>query len=170
MQSLPWASREKIGKSITNISGACNFQMSVLVALIPIKFPGISMLSSPFETHCTTTMVAIASLLAYSSAVAARLRFPTYSPTNFRLAIIFSALLSVASLLSLLFPDSWHHIPYVIFVFYYFMAEVSSVLYIPFSFLFLCNLFFFQVLTPYHLSKTCILIKLDTSAHNLKLC
>ncbi|VVA23683.1 PREDICTED: PRUPE_2G180300 [Prunus dulcis] len=57
------------------------------------------------------------------SAVAARLRFPTYSPTNFRLAIIFSALLSVASLLSLLFPDSWHHIPYVIFIFYYLMAE-----------------------------------------------
>ncbi|KAH0980209.1 hypothetical protein GBA52_007386 [Prunus armeniaca] len=99
------------------------FIVSVLVALIQIKFPGISMLSSPFETHRTTTMVAIASLLAYCSAVAARLRFPTYSPTNFRLAIIFSALLSVASLLSLLVPDSWHHIPYVIFIFYYLMAE-----------------------------------------------
>ncbi|KAL6290385.1 hypothetical protein ACE6H2_007895 [Prunus campanulata] len=93
------------------------FIVSVLVALIPIK------LSSPFETHRTTTMVAIASLLAYSSAVAARLRFPTYSPTNFRLAIMFCALLSVASLLSLLVPDSWHHIPYVIFIFYYLMAE-----------------------------------------------
>ncbi|BFG22087.1 hypothetical protein CerSpe_083610 [Prunus speciosa] len=99
------------------------FIVSVLVALIQIKFPGISMLSSPFETHRTTTMVAIVSLLAYSSAVAARLRFPTYSPTNFLLAIMFSALLSVASLISLLVPDSWHHIPYVIFIFYYLMAE-----------------------------------------------
>ncbi|ONI23290.1 hypothetical protein PRUPE_2G180300, partial [Prunus persica] len=99
------------------------FIVSVLLALIQIKFPGISMLPSPFETHHTTTMVAIASLLAYSSAVAARLRFPTYSPTNFRLAIMFSALLSVASLLSLLLPNSWHHIPYVVFIFYYLVAE-----------------------------------------------
>ncbi|CAL9007377.1 unnamed protein product [Prunus brigantina] len=115
------------------------------------------MLSSPFETRRTTTMVAIASLLAYSFAVAARLRYPTYAPTNFRLAIMFSALLSVASLLSLLLPNSWHHIPYVIFIFYYLMVEVlycpTKVMYIPFSFLFMCNLFFFQVLTPYHLSK-----------------
>ncbi|BFG22086.1 hypothetical protein CerSpe_083600 [Prunus speciosa] len=99
------------------------FIVPVLVALIQIKFPGISMLSSPFETHRTTTMVAIASLLAYSSAAAARLRFPTYSPTNFRLAIMFCALLSIASLLSLLLPDSWHHVPYVIFIFYYLIAK-----------------------------------------------
>ncbi|KAH0980206.1 hypothetical protein GBA52_007383 [Prunus armeniaca] len=46
------------------------FIVPVLVALIQVKFPGISMFSSPFETHGTTTMVAIASLLAYSSAVA----------------------------------------------------------------------------------------------------
>ncbi|KAH0980208.1 hypothetical protein GBA52_007385 [Prunus armeniaca] len=100
------------------------FIVSVLVALIQIKFPGISMLSSPFETHRTTTIVAIASLLAYISAVAARLRFPTYSPTNFRLAIMFCALLSVASLLTLLVPNSWHHVPFVIFIFYYLMSHM----------------------------------------------
>lgn len=39
----------------------------------------------------------------------------------------------------------------LIYVTYFIL--VSSVLYIPFSFLFMCDLFVFQVLTPYHLSK-----------------
>ncbi|PQM37079.1 hypothetical protein Pyn_03178 [Prunus yedoensis var. nudiflora] len=67
-------------------------------------------------------MVAIASLLAYSLAVGARIRFPTHSPTYYRFALRFSGLLLVASLLSLLFPDSWHHVPYMVF-FMYLMSE-----------------------------------------------
>ncbi|CAB4300522.1 unnamed protein product [Prunus armeniaca] len=95
------------------------FIVPILLTFVQIKFQGTS---SPFETHHTTTMVAIASLLAFSLAVGARLRFPTHSPTYSSFVVGFSGLLSVASLLSLLLPDSWHHVPYMVF-FMYLMIE-----------------------------------------------
>lgn len=95
------------------------FIVPILVAFIQIKFPGISVLSSPFETHRNTTIVAIASLLAYCMAVGVSLRFPAWArSTWYRFSILFLGLLSVASLLSILLPDSWNHVPYIMYIIY----------------------------------------------------
>ncbi|ONI23289.1 hypothetical protein PRUPE_2G180200 [Prunus persica] len=104
----------------TSTQAILAFIVPILLTFIQIKFQPLT--SSPFETHHAATMIAIASLLAYSLAVGARLRFPTHSPTYSRFAVRFSGLLSVASLLSLLFSDSWHHVPYMVF-FMYLMSE-----------------------------------------------
>lgn len=104
----------------TSTQAIVAFIVPIILTFIQIKFQALT--SSPFETHHAATMVAITSLLAYSLAVAARIRFPTHSPTHSRFAVRISGLLSVASLLSILFPDSWHHVPYMVF-FMYLMSE-----------------------------------------------
>ncbi|KAK9948585.1 hypothetical protein M0R45_004154 [Rubus argutus] len=98
------------------------FMVPILVTCIQIKFSyaGTSSISSPFETHHTIFMVAMLSLLAYCCfAIAATQNyFPTHAP-KLRLAIKFTASLSVASLVSLLLPKPWDHVPYMIYVLYF---------------------------------------------------
>ncbi|KAL6204469.1 hypothetical protein ACLB2K_021736 [Fragaria x ananassa] len=94
------------------------FTVAVLVSFIQIKFPGTVISSSPFETHPTTIVVFIASLFSYCLSLLATKRSPGYAPT-FCIAMRSSGLLALASLLSLLLPDSYHHGPYLTFIFYF---------------------------------------------------
>ncbi|KAK9948587.1 hypothetical protein M0R45_004156 [Rubus argutus] len=98
------------------------FMVTMLVTFIQIKFTaaGTSSISSPFETHHTKFMVAMLSLLGYCCFAigAAQNYFPTHA-SKLRMAIKFTASLSVASLVSLLLPKPWDHVPYMIYVFYF---------------------------------------------------
>ncbi|KAL6131025.1 hypothetical protein ACLB2K_069403 [Fragaria x ananassa] len=103
--------------STASHSNSLAFIVPVLLIFVQIKFPGINM-SSLFETHHATTMAAIASMLVYWLGLEARQRFPAYT-VNFRMVRTVSGLISIASLLSLLLPDSWEHVPYyVLFISY----------------------------------------------------
>ncbi|KAK9948586.1 hypothetical protein M0R45_004155 [Rubus argutus] len=89
------------------------FMVSILVTFIQIKFSaaGTSSISSPFETHHTKFMVAMLSLLAFCCfAIGAAQNYsPTHAP-KLRMAIKFSASLSVASLVSILLPKPCDHV------------------------------------------------------------
>ncbi|KAK9910270.1 hypothetical protein M0R45_034238 [Rubus argutus] len=77
-----------------------------------IKFPEANdKCRSVFESHHATTMAAIASLLVYWLALEAMQTFPTYD-LYLQVVRMFSGSLSIVSLLALLLPDSWEHMPY----------------------------------------------------------
>lgn len=101
----------------TNSHTIIAFIIPVLLNFIEVKYQGTS--NSPFETHPLATIIAVTSLLAYSIACTAELRFSHHlSPIC---AQIFQSIksmlssLSLASLASILFFDVVQHILYIIY-------------------------------------------------------
>lgn len=91
------------------------FIIPILVNFIEVKYQGKSI--SPFETHPVTTMVAITSLLIYYLAYGAEQTF--YSSTYayiFCWLMTFSGSLSLASLASILFPESMRFVLYIFYI------------------------------------------------------
>lgn len=93
------------------------FIVTVFVSLLQIKFPE-TLTSSPFQTHHTTVMAFIASLISYCSSLWATKIFPSYA-CIFRVTMRSAGLFTLASLVSLLLPGSCHRVSYMIFIFYF---------------------------------------------------
>lgn len=104
------------------------FIVPVLITFVQIKFPETNdKCSSVFESHHATTMAAIASLLVYWLALEAMQTFPTYA-LYLQVVRMFSGSLSIASLLALLLPDSWEHMPYYALFLLYWVSWVLGCL------------------------------------------
>ncbi|KAK9910280.1 hypothetical protein M0R45_034248 [Rubus argutus] len=98
------------------------FIVPVLITFVQIKFPEANdKCRSVFESHHATTMAAIASLLVYWLALEAMQEFPTYA--LYLQVRMFSGSLSLASLLTLLLPDSWEHMPYYALLLLYWVSR-----------------------------------------------
>lgn len=126
------------------------FIVPVLITFVQIKFPEASdKCFSVFESHHATTMAAIASLLVYWLALEAMQTFPTYA-LNLQLVRMFSGSLSIASLLALLLPDSWEHMPYYALFLLYWVSRGLGCLRMMYGWAYprvleklLCKLWFF---------------------------
>ena len=94
------------------------FILPVLLVLIDFKFKNEP--TSVFQAHPITIKVAVANLLAFALAFGIEFTFhPCYLSTTcaalLRTTILFCGFLSVASLASLLFPDAWRPLIYLIY-------------------------------------------------------
>ncbi|KAJ9680212.1 hypothetical protein PVL29_019500 [Vitis rotundifolia] len=101
-----------------SILALLTFILPVLLVLIDFKFKNEP--TSVFQTHPITIKVAVANLLAFALAFGIEFTFhPCYLSTTcaalLRTTILFCGFLSVASLASLLFPDAWGPLIYVIY-------------------------------------------------------
>lgn len=104
--------RQQILPSTSSCHGVLAFIIPVLISLIQLKYQGNQ--TSPFATHPKSTGFAVISLLLFCSAHDAKARAissvpsrpqPTYSWIPARAMAVFGTL-SMASLASILFPDS----------------------------------------------------------------
>ncbi|KAI8546643.1 hypothetical protein RHMOL_Rhmol07G0135500 [Rhododendron molle] len=104
--------RQHILPSTSSCHGVLAFVIPVLLSLIQLKYQGNQ--TSPFATHPKSTGFAVVSLLLYCLAYDAEARAissvpsrprPTYSWIPARAMAVFGSL-SMASLASILFPDS----------------------------------------------------------------
>ena len=94
------------------------FILPVLLVLIHFEFKNEP--TSVFQAHPITIKVAVANLLVFALAFGVESTFhPSYLSTTcaalLRTTILFCGFLSVASLASLLFPDAWRPLIYLIY-------------------------------------------------------
>lgn len=90
--------------SVSSRQAIFAFIIGVLLNFLQVKYQGKD--ESPFETHPTTMFVAIASLLVYCLSYDAKLRISAGYNYFLRIIMALSAPLSLASILSVLFPKS----------------------------------------------------------------
>ncbi|KAF7137791.1 hypothetical protein RHSIM_Rhsim07G0111700 [Rhododendron simsii] len=89
------------------------FIVPVLLNLLQIKYQGNQL--SPFDTYPISMVISVASLLLYCFGYHAKSRWPTYALAVSRVMVVFGSL-SVVSLASSLFPDSFGPVLYTLFV------------------------------------------------------
>ncbi|KAG5539913.1 hypothetical protein RHGRI_020212 [Rhododendron griersonianum] len=80
------------------------FIVPVLLNLLQIKYQGNQL--SPLDTHPISMVISVASLLLYCLGYHAKSRWPTYALVVSRGMVVLGSL-SVVSLASILFPDSF---------------------------------------------------------------
>ncbi|KAJ9680208.1 hypothetical protein PVL29_019496 [Vitis rotundifolia] len=94
------------------------FILPVLLVLIYFKFQNES--TSVFQAHPITIKVVVANLLAFALAFGIEFTFHPCCPSTtcaafLRTTILFCGSLSVASVASILFPDAWRPLIYLIY-------------------------------------------------------
>ncbi|KAF7139433.1 hypothetical protein RHSIM_Rhsim07G0111900 [Rhododendron simsii] len=89
------------------------FIVPVLLSLLQIKYQGNQI--SPFETHPISMVIFVASLLLYCFGYHAKSRWPTYALVISHGMVAFGSL-SVVSLASILFPNSFRPVLYFLYV------------------------------------------------------
>ncbi|KAF7138416.1 hypothetical protein RHSIM_Rhsim07G0111400 [Rhododendron simsii] len=99
--------------SLESCHNVLAFIVPVLLSLLQIKYQGNKI--SPFETHPISMEISVASLLFYCLGYHAKSRWPTYALVVSRGMVVFGSL-SVVSLASILFPDSFGPVLYALFV------------------------------------------------------
>ncbi|GLT95542.1 hypothetical protein SLE2022_132190 [Rubroshorea leprosula] len=91
------------------------FIVPTLIDLIEVKYQAKK--HSPFETHPASTMVAVTGLLVYCFAYGAELAFPSSIYANaFHVSMTVFGSISVASLASILLPESTQLIVYILYM------------------------------------------------------
>ncbi|KAF7138579.1 hypothetical protein RHSIM_Rhsim07G0111100 [Rhododendron simsii] len=93
--------------------GGMGLFVPVLLSLLQIKYQGNQI--SPFETHPISMVIFVASLLLYCLGYNAKSRWPTYALIISRAMVAFGSL-SVVSLASILFPNSFRPVLYFLYV------------------------------------------------------
>ncbi|KAL6322433.1 hypothetical protein AAG906_008088 [Vitis piasezkii] len=115
LQSQP----HHISTATNSILALLTFILPVLLALLDLKFQNEP--NSVFQAHPKTIKAAVASLLVFALAVGIDFTFHSSHLSRtcaavLRTSIVCSGSLSLASLASLLFPDSWRPLIYLIYV------------------------------------------------------
>ncbi|RDX87260.1 hypothetical protein CR513_31300, partial [Mucuna pruriens] len=89
------------------------FTLSTLLCFLQVQTSGNT--TSPFQVHPATTKASVFGILCYYLAFRAWLCWPLYA-TQLSFAMALFGSFSLASLVSLLFSDSWWCIKYVVYV------------------------------------------------------